>query len=274
MIPMKNAFRIGAALTVTVIAAIAVSRYQQPVTPPVAGRADPSPVAGTIHPGAVSVTAPAPRTEPSQPAEAGTTAAAERTVEVTAGQVLATINNRPIRGQDLVAMGANGQPVRTSPKMYKFLLARAVERELTFQAARTQGVTLDEEQQRRLEEVRAQREADLKSDLNGQFVQHLNLPGSVEDQIAFETRDAESRLLMNRLAEQAGVPSPYVTEEMVRAYYSGHAGEYAGRALEDVDLEIRAQLSPKVQAAYQEALRAYIKQLKGAAQIALAKPSA
>ena len=79
---------------------------------------------------------------------------------------------------------------------------------------------------------------------------------------------------MNRMAEQAGVPSPYVTEEMVRAYYSEHAGEYAGRTPEDVDLEIRAQLSPKVQAAHEEALRAYIEQLKGAAQIALAKPSA
>jgi len=273
---MKNAFRIGAALAVTVIAAIAVSLHKQSATPPVAGRADPIPVAGTIQTKAapVSAPAPAPQAEPPQPAEGGVTAAEEPSVEVKADQVLVTINSQPIRGQDLVAMGATGQPVRTSPEMYEFLLDRAVERELTFQAAHAQGVTLDEEQQRRLVEAHAQREADLKNDLNGQLVQQLNLPGSVEDQIAFETRDAESQLLMSRLAEQAGVPSPYVTEEMVRVYYSGHAGEYAGRAPEDVDLEIRTQLSPKAQEAYQEALRAYVEQLKGAAQIAPAKPSA
>ena len=275
MIHMKNQVRIGAALAVTVIAVIAVSLHKQSATPPVAGRANPIPVAGAIQPKAVPVPEPmaAQPAEAPQPGEADAVAAAEPSVEVTADQVLVTINNQPIRGQDLVAMGATGQPVRTSPEMYAFLLDRAVERELTFQAAHSQGVTLDEEQQRRLVEVHAQREADLTNNLNGQIVQHLNLPGSVEDQIAFETREAESQLLINRLAERAGVPSPYVTEEMVLVYYSEHAGEYAGRAPEDVDQAIRAQLSPEVQAASQEALRAYVEQLKGAAQIALAKPS-
>jgi hypothetical protein len=269
---MKNQIRISAAVAVAAIAVIEVFAHKQSATPPVAGRANPSPVAGTIQPKATPV--PAPRKGPPSPGEPGATAAAEPTVEVKADQVLATINNLPIRGKDLVAMGANGQPIRTSPEMYEFLLDRAVERELTFQVARANGVTLDGEQQQRLAEVHAQREADLKNNLNGHIVRNLNLPGSVEDLIAFETREAESRLLMNRLAEQAGVPSPYVTEEMVRVYYSEHAGEYAGRAPGDVDQEIRAKLSPVLQAAYQEALQAYIAQLKSAAQITLAKPSA
>ena len=270
---MKKQIRIGAAAAVVAIAVIAVLMHKQSATPPISGRANnSSPVAETIQPPAAPVLTT--RVAPSQPGEAGATADAEPTVEVRTDQVLVTINNLPIRGKDLVAMGDNGQPIHTSLEMYEFLLDRAVERELTFQAARAKGVTLNEEQKQRLAEVQAQQEAELKNDLNGHIVQQLNLPGSIEAQIAFETRDAESRLLMNRLAEQAGVPSPYVTEEMVRVYSAEHAGEYAGQSPGEADRKIRAQLSPAVQAAYQEALRAYIGQLKGAAQITLVKPSA
>jgi hypothetical protein len=186
------------------------------------------------------------------------------------GQTLATVNGVPIMLDDLVPLPAEklGSEQVMSAEMYRSLLNRAVERELTFQAAREQGVELTAAQRGRLADLRARSEQREPGVFD--TVQHN--PVNVE----FEQRDAIGLLLQAALAEKAGVPSPHVTAAQVRDYYQQHSTELGAlpadtaqrqSAWEKIDQAIRQRLAPQLQAEHQAGVQQFVGQLKAAARI-------
>jgi len=195
-------------------------------------------------------------------------------LRVPAASPLAKVNDVIITLKDL-APGESAEKVMSS-EMYHSLLDQAIERELTFQAARAKGIELSEEQQKQREQVRAALLA-RHSQEDGK-VAHLNLSGTIEDQIQFELRDATSQLLLSSLLAMAGAPSPYVTEGQVQEYYLSHLDLYGAlpvseaqraSAWQRIDYEIRQKLAPTVQTEYAEGVRQYFEQLKAKAKVTL-----
>jgi hypothetical protein len=155
-----------------------------------------------------------------------------------------------------------------SAEMCGPLLNRAVEREVTFQAAKREAVELTAVQRQRLAELRARSEQHEP----GVFDTVQQNPTNVE----FEQRDATGLLLQATLAEKAGVPSPHVTGAQVQAYYQQHQAEYGAlpadaaqrqTTWEKIDQAIRQKLAPQLQAEHQERLQQFVKQLKAASQV-------
>ena len=244
--------------------------------PPVA-KASPSAVAGT-NPKAsrpvtpeTAVSAP-PRRENVVPETGGPP---EKIVRVKATQTLASVNGVAIALKDLMPMPKEKEATEQimSADMYDFLFNRAVERELTFQAARSQGIELTQEQKQRLAEIRARSEEKAP----GVFDTLQQNP----ENTAFEQRDLTGLLLQAALAEKAGVSSPHVTPELVEAYFQQHKTEYtqvaadpaerSPEAWQAVDAEIRAKLAPGVQAAHDEQMGKFVEQLKTSAKIVVAQ---
>jgi hypothetical protein len=199
-------------------------------------------------------------------------------LEVGADHELAKVNGVAITLKDLLPLGVADTAVNhsLSPEMYEFLLNKAIVRELTFQAAQAQGLKLTDEQNRQLEQVRESVVARYAT-APAQVV-HLNATGTLEDRIAFELRDAASPLLLDLMLAKAGMPAPHITEAQVEAYYRTHAAEYGAlpdepgerRAVwQKIDLAIRNQLAPEMQAQYQQALNKMLQELRASASITL-----
>jgi len=199
-----------------------------------------------------------------------------KAVRVRSTQTLASVNGVQITLRDLVPVregDANAEQVM-SPEMYEFLLNRAIERELTVQAARAQGVELSEEQQRQLKQMQAQLQAAAKDPAVVWRPEPIDAT-----KVEFEIRDAAGLMLQGALVAKAGLPSPYVTSELVEQYYQGHKDTYGElptdptqreAAWQTIDTEIRQTLSPEIQAQYQEKLRQFLVQIKASAKITLA----
>ena len=107
---------------------------------------------------------------------------------------------------------------------------------------------------------------------------HLNRSGTVEDEIAFELRDASNHLLQISLMEKAGAPSPFVTDATVEQYYRAHAKEFGplpageterSKAWQEIDFRIRQQLTLTMLQAYQKKSQEYMDQLKSKAVISM-----
>jgi hypothetical protein len=191
-------------------------------------------------------------------------------VRVRADQVIATVNGVAISLKDLApldtAQGATDQLL--SPEMYEFLLKRAIDREVTFQTARAQGLELSAEQKQQLDQMRASL---TKQDSN--VVRQLTTTAA---SIEFDLRDAAGLMLQAALAAKAGLPSPHVTAERVEQYYQSHKDEFGevpsdpGRrqaTWQEIDRQIRRKLSSIVRAEYQEKLRQYQDTLKAQASV-------
>ena len=202
-------------------------------------------------------------------------AATAQAVRVKPGQVLATVNGVAITLKDLLPLPPEkaGTEQVLSAERYGFLLDRAIEREVAFQAARTQGVELSVTQRKRLEDMRT-RSGEREP---GVFDTVQQNPANTE----FEVHDATALLLQAALAEKARVPSPHVTSAQVQAYYQQHQAEYGAlpaepaqrqAAWEKIDQDIRQKLAPQVQAEHQESFQKFLEQLKAAAQIRKASP--
>jgi hypothetical protein len=265
-------------LGIVVIGVIwATKRHAGPVQtaqePPGPGGVAPSPVPAIPTPAEELYTAP-PRLETVVPQEGGEPLTV---VRVRPDQVLATVNNIPITLKDLMVVGTaqDGAEQSMSPDVYEFLLNRAIERELTFQAARAQGIRLTEEQQRQLDQIGTSKFAgDIEDD--GSPVAHLNVPGTAEQRRAFEVRDATAFLLQASLLAKAGVASPHVTSAQVEQYYRQHIAEYGQlpadaerrwTAWQQIDLAIRQRLARQVQQEYDEAVRELLDQLRANASV-------
>ncbi len=200
-------------------------------------------------------------------------------VSVPAGRALAKVNDVEITLRDLIPIGdaASGATKSMSVEMYRSLLEQAIERELILEAAQAGGLELTEDQRRQRDRVRES----ILASRNGQGVR-LDAVGSLEDQVDFEMRDAESQLLLTSLLAQEGV-TPDVTEEQVRQHYQEHPGEYAMElgadtaanesAWRKIDLKIREKLAPAASAHYQVEVRGFLDGLRRDAEISVEAPN-
>ena len=171
-----------------------------PETPaPVPAPAAPAPAVAAAAP-----TVPAgPRLEMIVPKEG---AEPIRVVRVRADQVLAMVNNIPITLKDLVPLTPSDTSSEQSmePDIYKARLDRAIEAELTFQAARSKNVSLNDGQEQRLQQIRDRHAADIQSSRD----QGLMWTSVTAEQIDFEARMTSALLLQQNLVVQTAGVSP------------------------------------------------------------------
>ncbi|MFH0952890.1 MAG: hypothetical protein V1873_01025 [Verrucomicrobiota bacterium] len=275
---------IVAAAVVVFIAAAALFLMQRagshPVPAPAAPAAMPAPAreepppaeAPAPEPAPASASLPAPAAPTPAPAEAAPVARppVEGVRRLRGDQVLATVNGVAVLGKDLVAIPPEraAEEITMSPRMYEFLLKRALERELIVQVARAERVELTDAQKQQLAGLRASLEKQDPSVISPAQVD----PARVE----FDVREVEGLLLRSSLLQKQGHPLPYVTEAEVEKYYQDHRAEYGDlpedpterdKAWQEIDLEIRRQLTPELQAEYQAQVEKYLEQLLGAAEI-------
>jgi hypothetical protein len=183
-------------------------------------------------------------------------------VTVGASQQVATVNGTAITGRQLLAWRARDPAEQDmSPEMFASLRARAIERALTFEAARAKAVELGAAQLAQLAEVRKNAEARGETD---------------PAQLDFEEADARAHLLAATLLEKAGVAAPLPTDDDVKRYYEAHAGELgelpgdpAAREVtwRKISIDIRQTLAVELQDQYQQRVRAYFDQLRAAARV-------
>ncbi len=173
-------------------------------------------------------------------------------------QTVALVNGTILRATDLFAWHRGDDEREISPQMLAFLLRRAVERELVFQAAKRRGVVPSDAEMRRLEELRGERAT------------------RNPDDVDFEVRDLEAEFLLAALAARAGVVSPFANAADVEAYYWEHidafdplplAGAPRDTARRRIEGAIRQRLAGERQEAYRDAIEALIRQLAAEAVI-------
>ena len=190
-------------------------------------------------------------------------------------EVLATINGVPVTLKDLLPLSPgqlNTQqeiPVET----YEYLLARALDRELTFAGARARGLELTESQKQSLRQI----QEGLQIRETGQFYSSHEDPAKVD----LTLRDFTALLLQDSLLAGRGVPSA-VSEEQVVQYYYDHKAEL-GELPEDpsarlqtwqrINVTIRQHLQAAVRANHQTQLRRYLDELKAVHHVAVVKRS-
>ena len=204
-------------------------------------------------------------------------------VRLHATQVLASVNGRPILGKDLLVFDAtNPNAEQTlSPDMYKFLLDRAIDRELTFQAANSHRIELTAAQQDQLDRIRKNLFRDENTE-DGKVVRRLNSAGTEEDQIAFHVRDFSAFVLQSSLLAETGAPSPFVDEAVVEEHYKNHVAQYGAlpsdpteraAAWKKIDAQIRAELYTPTALAFEERRRQYLDQLRNSSSITVNEPT-
>ena len=183
-------------------------------------------------------------------------------------QVLAMVNGTPITLWDLIPLqSTNNAAQQIDPVTYSYFLQRAINRELIMQAAKAQGVTLNQAQQDQLAKFRAEREQPYPGQVN-----QLSLNSA---DVEFELRDAQAFMLQTAIMAAAGL-SPNVTPDQVEQYYQQHIDEFGQlpsdpqarqQAWQTIDIEIRNQLAEQVRTDYQKQLDIYMNGLKAKANI-------
>ena len=267
---------VGVGLITSLFFVGSLQRPSPPASPATHEREVTAPVQGTPSPQAV--TAPKPQAsvaEPPPPQRENVVpqsgGPAEAVVRIKPDRVLATVNGVSITLKDLVPLPkdkANTEQM-LSAEMYDFLFNRAVQREVTFQAARAQGIELTDSQKERLAELRARSEAKPA----GVF----DTVGQNPENTEFEQRDFAGLALQAVLAEKAGVPSAYVTSEQVEEYFLQHKSDYAqiptdpaqrsSDAWAAVDSDIRKKLTPALQAEHDRQLNKMMADLLAKANV-------
>jgi hypothetical protein len=181
--------------------------------------------------------------------------------------VLATVNGRRITARDAVPFSGTNQEMEISQRDLKFYLHRAVDRELIFEAARKQGIVLDESQNQQIANMQAMRN------------QHE--PGGIarlNDDPAgrrLEALDAEAFMLQKAIMAARGT-SPNVTESQVQEYYQQHQSEFEnqpndadahGQVWQQVAFQIRSQLAASTRAKYNGEQADYMHQIESEAEV-------
>ena len=231
--------------------------------PETRGSSGPAPAAAVILPTDIL---PIPSEQQQTPAPSGRLVAPD--------SALATVNGVTIVGKDILPFPDSTEQSMT-PEMFEFLLQRAIERELVFQAARREGIELDDAGRRELARLRA-----------SLFKQDPSVikpaqpdPAAVE----FQERDATGLLLRTALLNKSGRPAPLVTKDMVDAYYHSHPAEYDAlpddpkardEAWRSIELDIRNKLVSRHMADYAAGVAEYLQELRGAAAIRILSPDA
>ena len=154
-----------------------------------------------------------------------------------AAQVLAMVNQTPLKLRDLMPVRPDETEKALTPEQYASRLQRAIEMELTFQAARVQGVELTTAQKQRLEQIAGHGQ----SDLEHYKTYGLSWSSSSPEQVEFEQRLLSAQMLeQNLVTKKASVsPSP----------------------------------NPEIQSRYEQARRELLDQLQANANIIKAAPS-
>ncbi len=184
-------------------------------------------------------------------------------------QVLATVNGTPIMLVDLMPLPSTNSEAeqKIDPAVYNYFLQRAINRELVLQAAKAQGVTLNQAQEDQLAKLRATREQPYPG-----MVSQLTVNAA---EVEFELRDAQVFMLQTSLMAQAGA-RPNVTPDQVEQYYQTHLAQFGElpadpqarqQAWQAIDFQIREQLAAGTRTGYQQQLDAYMAQLKASANI-------
>ena len=194
--------------------------------------------------------------------------APEDELAIATTDVLAEVNGVAIRLADLMAIEPGERERVLDPVTLRFLLDRAIERELVAQAARAAKIELTDEQRAAL----AARRAQLAERAPGTIAAIT----ATDAGIAFAIRDAEGLMLRGDLVAASGAPSPHVEPADVDAYYREHQRELpalpadpAARAVawRTIDGTIRERLATAQAAAYTQAVHDTMAALRARAQV-------
>jgi hypothetical protein len=234
----------------------------------------------TPQPPPLELSARAMKADPSRSNELvlATEQARAKAIKIHPGQLLASVNGVPITLRDLIAVN-HSESADTEHSMseaqYNYLLERAIDRELAFQAAQQQGVKLSQSQQAELDQVERSIRGRSENP-SGDVLARLNSTASLETEIEFEKRDAAGLLTQEALLEHSGGPPAHITEEMVTEYYQKNislygplptAPEERDAAWRQIDAQIRTDLKYTVLQAHQDALKDNMDRLKANAAI-------
>jgi len=184
-------------------------------------------------------------------------------------EVLAMVNGHAIKLADVVPVVTNGSQgdMEISVQDMKFLLKRAVDRELIFQTAKEQGLSLNEAQIEQLEKFKSVRDL---PEPGG--IAKLNSTGAQRE---LELEDAQAFMLQTSLMAAQGA-SPNVTETQVEAYYMDHQYEYGDLPVDEaarsqawakIAYAIRQRLAGATRASYNDKLVAYMNEMEASANI-------
>lgn len=188
------------------------------------------------------------------------------TLRIRRDQILATVNGVAILGKDLAPFppAEMARELPMSPEMFQARLARAIERELTYQEAANRSVQVSAEDLARLE-------GRLPGPDEGKYL--LGDKAAVREH---DLRDARAFLLEKALLASETGFQPHVSASDVEAYYQAHTAEF-GPLPEDeaerqaawskLDLLIRQKLAEVRQGDYAAARRTFFDQLKARARI-------
>jgi hypothetical protein len=145
-------------------------------------------------------------------------------VQVRADQVLAKVDDRVVQLKDLVPLPSDEQEQAMTAEEYGSRLNRAIEMELTFQAAAARGVDLTPEQKQRVNGVARKHEATFEEYTNQGVTWSSVTPAQVE----FEQRlTAALMLQQNLVAREAGVAP--ASDPMTQARYEQARSEVFSR---------------------------------------------
>lgn len=132
-----------------------------------------------------------------------------RRVQARPDQVLATVNNQQIQLKDLLAVASDDAETTMTAEEYQSRLNRAIEMELSFQAATARGVDLTAEQKNRLARI-AQRHQAMMEEYKERGISWSSVTTA---QLEFEKRLTSALMLQQNLVakETAAAPSPDAT---------------------------------------------------------------
>lgn len=222
-------------------------------TPAPAAVATPAGAPLAVRSRAAGAPAPAPAEPPAEPpGDSGAQEAVGRT------ETVVTVNGLALTGADVVAFSAaDGDELSMTEEMYEFLVKRAIDRELTFQAARDKGIELDADGKAQLAQVRANAEERGEAD---------------PARIAFEEKEARAQLLLKELVAADGAPPELADDAAVDRYLEEHAADIGAlpkepERLQQIRIEVRQQLYTALAAKHEARVRDYLASLARHARI-------
>lgn len=211
-------------------------------------------------------------TQPNEHVAAPAASGTNKVFKISAGQILATVNGHALTLRDLVPTRTNNEQ-EMSQTAYKYLLDRAINRELVLEAAAAGNIGLTETQQEQLTKLRGLRESSEPG-----LITKLNRD---PEQVEFEIRDADAFMLQTALMARQGA-TPNVTPEQVAQFYQDHLSVYGSlpddpqakeRAWQQIDVQIRNRLAEEQRDRYNQQVQAYMDNLRSNANIVLAQIS-
>lgn len=197
--------------------------------------------------------------------------ATDQTLRLHRDEVLASVNNHQIRLQDLFALD-KADPRREyqlQAENVRYLLRRAIDRELVFQLAEKRGLQLNDSQNQQLSAFISARHQ-----MEPGGIARLN---SSDGETDFELRDEKAFMLQTALMASLG-DSPNVTEKQVSDYYQEHQSDFANQfdnaepdqqQWQQIQFQIRQSLASVVRSNYNQELAAFMSQAEAAAQIVM-----